>query len=146
VDDHGPSHDGIRPAQRHHRVHHVDLSHSRGIGQNVAQVAGVTAVRSVARGAVNRFGRVEMFASRVAPVAEDVAEFVNVKAVLAQRQSRDLTKDLQLTRALGEVEDAFDGRISRQVSSARLRIAQPSQRNQKNRQMSNRRGRQLKNE
>jgi hypothetical protein len=43
-----------------------------------------------------------MFASPVAPVAEDVAEFVNVKAVLARRQSRDLTDDPQLTRALVE--------------------------------------------
>jgi hypothetical protein len=41
----------------------------------------VTAVRSVARGSVKRLGRVEMFASRVAPVAKDVAEFVNVEAV-----------------------------------------------------------------
>jgi hypothetical protein len=83
---------------------------------------------------VKRLGRVEMFASRVAPVAKDVAEFVNVKAVLARRQSRDLTDNPQLTRALGEVENTFDGRISSQVSSARLRIAQPNQRNQKNRQ------------
>jgi hypothetical protein len=41
---------------------------------------------------------------------------------LVRRQSRDLTDDSQLTRALGEVENTFDGRISSQVSSARIRI------------------------
>jgi hypothetical protein len=43
---------------------------------------------------------------------------VNVKAVLARRQSRDLTDDPQLTRALGEVENTFDGRISSQVDKS----------------------------
>jgi hypothetical protein len=38
----------------------------------------------------------------VASVAEEDAEFLNVNAVLARHESRDLTDDPQLTRALVE--------------------------------------------
>lgn len=103
---------GVRADERELRVGDADLSDTRAIGLEVAQVTYVPLVS--VRGTVVLAGRVEVRTGRSATVGV-VTELVDVEASLSVGvHVLDLTGDSDGTagRFLGEGDDTLNGRVT----------------------------------